>query len=191
MCHLIIAHADHVSIFRWEDFYELARAAGVDLWLVMEDDSRCKSVPTLVTTSLQWTERASFLKALPLAACPRAQPYRPVAMPLPDDDFLTFRSSRRSLLSADRFAQVDGYRRAYSRTAAEEWPTDGDEVESFKTAEIYLERLTADAHSLGECLVRLRATQAALFAVGILVRLSPTAGPEPSPLKATSPRRLA
>jgi len=171
--HLVIAHADHVAIFLWQDFSDLARAAGADLWLVVGDTSRSRSTPTVMgDVALRWSDAGSLLKALPQAV-PDPAPYRPLAMPLPDDDFLTFRSSCRSLLSADRFAEVDEvYRQAYRRTAAQEWITDAGEIESFETVATYLDRLTAGARSLGECLVQLRAAQAALFAVSILVRLS-------------------
>lgn len=88
--HLVIAHADHVAIFLWQDFSDLARAAGADLWLIVGDTSRSRSTPTVMgDVALRWSDAGSLLKALPQAV-PDPAPYRPLAMPLPDDDFLTF-----------------------------------------------------------------------------------------------------
>jgi hypothetical protein len=189
--HLVVAHADDVAYALWEDLYHLCAAAGADLWLLAADTPPRTAIGETFDIPLRWTGPETLLDALPPAA-PEASPYRPIAMPLPDDDFLTFRASCRSLLTPERFARLDDvYRHAYHRTAEQDWSTEDaitatGKVTSIEAVATYLDRLTSDIADRGGCLVRLRAAQAALFAAGILVRLTP----EPAPKHSTPTLKL-
>ncbi len=37
---MVIAHADHVPIFLCQDLFDLTRARGTNLWLVVDDTSQ-------------------------------------------------------------------------------------------------------------------------------------------------------
>lgn len=176
--HLVVPHADRAAVILWSDLDELAKAAGVTLWLIVGRSFRLLDAQAL-GLPCSFSDVAAMLKALP-SATDTATPPGPVA-PLPADDFLTFRASCERLLTPERFQAVDTcYRSAFQRTASIDWTGEHPGQVNENTIADFLQRLTATAATSSETLVQLRAAQAALFRAGVLVRLVAPSGRRPA-----------
>ncbi|MBO3742207.1 hypothetical protein [Actinoplanes flavus] len=179
------------------DLAGLAAAAGARLWLVWSADTSAEKV----LTALADTDRSVALLYLPdfhELLEPVTAPYRRQRAPGPGDDtaplpalpaadFTTFRAACHRLLSRRDFARVDGL---YCHTAdtVDQWirhrlPDSGppalDDIAGPLAA--WLRDVHLGPHPAPLALLRLRATQAALFGHGLLLRWNPARlGPDPA-----------
>ena len=115
-----------------------------------------------VVIPLRWDQ---FMRAHPQLPALQDEPTDPYGVnDLPHVDFLTFRATVRDLCTPDVFTAIDAdYRTAY-RAAATVDPTLDAVIE-------HLDNITWQAHTTAPLIVAMRATQAALFARGWLLKV--------------------
>jgi hypothetical protein len=118
----------------------------------------------VATQSVEWDRWLSALGPGPVDDAPGATPAGYGLDHLPNGDFLTFRWNAKTLNTAERFQAIDSdYKRAYTAASL---------VEASESAVIaHLAALTRNADTTAPIFTAVRATQAALFARGVLMQV--------------------
>ena len=187
---LVVDRAHQLVPDRVADLAELGAWSSIRVWLIWSGGGDLDAAVTVIRAAglpVDTVMPHLLRPLLPLPAHERSVPFRFESRTLPTAEFTTFRAACRRLLSPREFDHVDAlYLDAATRTDL--WLThherrDAGDRQRFGAAlATWLRDSQLGPHAdPGTALITLRATQAALFIHGVLLRWDPaTLGPEPA-----------
>lgn len=187
----VVDRAHTLSRGLLEDLIAMARRAGTDVWLLDASPRSTAAMTRLADEVLDMPEYLSKLAALePKSATRGHEPDRLQILDihLPDTGFLSFRADCARQLSADVFTQVDaawretfdamfGWKERGYRVLREAHPGVDDIGLPHLASKLSVDLadLIFSAHNQSTALLRIRATQAALFHDGLVLHHEPAA----------------
>lgn len=198
---MFISRVQLLDVRRLKSVFELALACDLEVWLLAQQQPLAPQMGRLLEDwPVEEVEMGTFRKRWRRAAASKTTPQvesgsRQRFPRVPLDEFVLFRATCRDLLSPDDFETVD---RIFQWAAAEAaaWidATDGITEEA---AVAFVRGLVGPCSTLDEAIVRLRATQVALFRRRYLLKvdldrvLALYAIEEQSPLDEVTAAKLA